>query len=113
MGKRKSKVVSSHTSMRLLPEVKAVLLQHAKETGWSEAKVANLLVTAGAEAIAGNGSHAGKARSVIEAAAAAHKINVKADAQKAEANAAARKAAAVLKPASPARVTAKELKAKD
>lgn len=112
MGKRKSKVVSSHTSMRLLPEVKAVLLTFAKDTGWSEAKVANLLVTAGAEAIAGNTSHAGKARAVVDAAAAAHKINVKADAQKAEANAAARKAAAILKPATPAKVAAKDLKAK-
>lgn len=99
--------------MRLNPDAKAVLLSISKVTGWSEAKVANLLIVAGADAVDGKSDAAKKTGVLVDAAVAAHKVNVKADALKAEANASVRKAAAALKPSQPVKVTAKALDKKD
>jgi predicted DNA-binding protein len=113
MGKKKSGIVSSHTSMRLTPVVKTILLKLAKDTGWSEAKAANLLIEAGAESVEGRTLFGKNVDLLIKAAVEAHKVNVKADATKAAANAAVRKAAATLKPAAAAKVPAKSLDKKE
>lgn len=110
MARKKTAAKAAHTSMRLHDAVKAILIGHAKQSGWSEAKVANLLIELGDYALRGEYAPVKAGAALLDAAGNTHRLRTKSDAAIREAAAEERKAAGKLRGTPPAQVTPEQLK---